>query len=232
MNNTNTPIDVYLEVGAKKTFAGSIAWPGWCRWGRDEASALQDLLHYGPRYALVLDKTQLGFNPPRDVSQFEVVERLTGNKTTDFGAPDIAPSSDSRPMEKDELQRFGILLKACWEAFDSSIEAASGKELRKGPRGGGRDLEGVIRHVMGAEAGYLSRLAYKHKVDEGGNLSEELDKLRKAILDTLASAQRGELPERGPRGGVIWKPRYFVRRVAWHVLDHAWELEDRILDHS
>jgi hypothetical protein len=232
MNNTNTPIDVYLEVGKKKTFAGSIDWPGWCRWGRDEASALQDLLHYGSRYALVLEKTGLEFNPPRNVSEFDVVERLTGNKTTDFGAPDIAPSSDSRPMDKDGLQRFEIILKACWEEFDSSIKAASGKELRKGPRGGGRDLDGVIRHVMGAEAGYLSRLAHKHKVDEGGNLSEELDKLRNAILNTLAAAQRGELPGRGPRGGVIWKPRYFVRRVAWHVLDHAWELEDRILDHS
>jgi hypothetical protein len=231
LTRKNSISKIYLEVGEKKTFAGSIDWPGWCRWGRDQASALQDLLHYGPRYALVIVNTQLEFKSPRAVSEFEVVERLTGNKTTDFGAPDIAPSSDSRPLDKDELQRFEIILKACWEAFDSSVKAASGKELRKGPRGGGRDLDGVIRHVMGAEAGYLSRLAHKHKVDEGGNLSEELDKLRKAILNTLASAQRGELPERGPRGGVIWKPRYFVRRVAWHVLDHAWELEDRILDH-
>jgi hypothetical protein len=91
MNYTNISIDVYLEVGEKKTFAGSIDWSGWCRWGREEASALHDLLHYGPRYASVLGNTQLGFIPPSDVSEFDVVERLTGNKTTDFGAPDIAP---------------------------------------------------------------------------------------------------------------------------------------------
>jgi hypothetical protein len=39
---------------------------------------------------------------------------------------------------------------------------------------------------------------------------------------------RGELAERGPRGGIRWPARYYVRRAAWHVLDHAWEIEDRL----
>ena len=34
-------------------------------------------------------------------------------------------------------------------------------------------------------------------------------------------------PPPGPRGGKRWLPRYFVRRVGWHVLDHALEIEDR-----
>lgn len=24
-----------------------------------------------------------------------------------------------------------------------------------------------------------------------------------------------------------WPPRYAARRIAWHVLDHAWQIEDR-----
>jgi hypothetical protein len=54
--------------------------------------------------------------------------------------------------------------------------------------------------------------------------------VREAALLALAAAARDELPKHGPRGGVIWTPRYFVRRAAWHMLDHTWELEDRIME--
>jgi hypothetical protein len=222
-------IEVYVEIGKKRTFAGAIDWPGWCRSGRDEGSALQTLFDYGPRYSEVLHTAQIEFQAPADTSTFVVIEQLEGNTTTDFGAPDIAPSSDMKPVDKAEFQRFQTLLKAYWQAFDTAVRRASGKELRKGPRGGGRDLDGIVQHVSGADAGYLSRLAWKFKRDAGGNLNEELDRTRQAVLNALAAAVRGEVPERGPRGGIIWTPRYFVRRMAWHVLDHLWEIEDRVM---
>ncbi len=59
-------IDTYLEVGEKRTFAGAIDWPGWCRPGRDETSALHALFEYAPRYAAVLATTGLGFNAPAE----------------------------------------------------------------------------------------------------------------------------------------------------------------------
>jgi hypothetical protein len=122
-----------------------------------------------------------------------------------------------------------MLLEAYWQAFDEAVRTATGKEPRKGPRGGGREIEGIVRHVMGAEQGYLSRLAWKIKQPAADELSEELRRTREAVLSALADAAHGELPARGPVGGVIWTPRYFVRRVGWHVLDHTWEIEDRIV---
>jgi hypothetical protein len=100
-----------------------------------------------------------------------------------------------------------------------------GKSLRKGPRGGGRTVAGIIEHVRGAEMGYLSQL--------GGKVSSETSlpspaAIRQAILKTLAASAHGEIAEYGPRGGKRWSPRYFVRREAWHVLDHVWEIEDRL----
>jgi hypothetical protein len=222
-------IDVYLEIGRKRTFAGASDWPGWCRSGRDETSALQALFDYGPRYARILRTVRLGFKAPDDVSAFTMTERLEGNATTDFGAPDMAPSSDSEPVNSVELQRLQRILKACWRAFDTNVKAATGKALRTGPRGGGRELEGIIQHVLGSDAGYLAQLGWKLERADVGDLDKQLDQTRQAILKALASAARGEIPARGPRGGVRWKPRYFVRRVAWHVLDHAWEIEDRVL---
>jgi hypothetical protein len=229
MTQSPHAIDVYLEIGKKRTFAGAIDWPGWCRIGRDEGAALQALVDSGPRYAGVLHATQVAFHAPDDASAFAVVERLEGNTTTDFGAPDIAPSSDSRPIDAADLRRFQALLQAYWQAFDAAVQLATGRELRTGPRGGGRDLDGIVQHVLRADAGYLARLAWKFRTPQTADLSDKLAYTRQAILDALAAAVRGELPGRGPRGGVIWKPRYFVRRVAWHVLDHVWEIEDRIM---
>ncbi len=229
MTRSSRTIDVYLEIGDKRTFAGALNWPGWNRIGRDEDSALQALIDSGPRYARILHAARMSFQTPTDVSALAVVERLKGNSTTDFGAPDIAPASDSQPTDDADLQRFQKLLKAYWSAFDAAVRAAAGKELRKGPRGGGRDLEAIVRHVLGAEGGYLARLAWKRPKEAAADLSEELDRTRQAVLQALATAARGETPKRGPRGGVIWAPRYFVRRVGWHVLDHIWEIEDRII---
>ena len=230
MNQATNPTPVYPEAGTRRTFAGAIEWPGWCRAGKDEASALEALLAYGPRYARVLQPAGLPFTPPDDITQLRVVETLPGNTTTDFGAPAMAPAADACDMEEADLVRFLDMLHACWQAFDPAVEQAVGKELRKGPRGGGRDLPKIVTHVMEAEAGYLRRLAWKVAKPAAEEAPEEaMRRIRQAVVDVLTAAVRQGLSERGPRGGKIWTPRYFVRRVAWHVLDHAWEIEDRVL---
>ena len=221
-------ISVYLEIGQKRIFAGALDWPGWCRSGRDETSALQALLEYGTRYTGVLRAKRLGFKPPTDVSAFKVVERVRGNATTDFGAPGIAPSDDSSPVDSEELHRLEKVLQACWQAFDTNLETAGGTSLRTGPRGGGRQADGILDHLLGSDAGYLNQVGWKFKQDSASSPEQQLQQTRQAILSALAASARGEIPAKGPRGGIRWTARYFVRRVAWHVLDHAWEIEDRL----
>ncbi len=224
MTPTAQKIDVYLEIGEKRTFAGAIDWPGWSRSGRDEQAALQALLEYGPRYAHVLRATGLAFQSPTDEAALNLVERLKGTMTTDFGAPDKAPSADARPVDDNELRQLQTILNACWQQFNETAKAAAGKELRKGPRGGGRELEKIVEHVLGADAAYLGQLGWKLVP----GYSNDLNLLQQADRNALELAARLEEPGRGPRGGVRWGPRYFVRRAAWHILDHAWEIEDRV----
>ena len=223
-------MEVYLEVGKKRTFAGALDWPGWCRGGKDEASALQTLLEYGPRYAQAIAGARLAFVAPAELQALTVVERLEGNVGTDFGAPNVAPSVDDTPAGDAELERFQSLLQAMWGSFDATVNAAQGKALRTGPRGGGRDLQKIVEHVFEAELAYLSRL--------GGALSAQekkagppqgLPALRRAVFDTLGPAARGELPSEGPRGSKRWSARFYVRYAAWHLLDHTWEIEDRLV---
>jgi hypothetical protein len=228
MARASNKIAIYLEAGHKRTFAGALQWPGWCRAGQDEASALQAHFDYGPRYARVLRSARLGFKAPAKVTDLVVAERLRGNATTDFGALGLAPPGDAKPVNATELKRFQKILKACWRTFDQTVEKASGKALRTGPRGGGRQLDGIFEHLLGSDAGYLNAVGWKFKQDTTDDLEEQLEQTRQAILEALTASARGEIAKKGPRGGKRWSPRYFVRRIAWHVLDHAWEIEDRV----
>ncbi len=221
------PIDVYLEEGPRRVFAGAIDWPGWCRSGRDAEWALEALLAYAPRYAEALRGARLGFRAPARAGALHVRERLPGTATTDFGAPDVAPAADSGPFDAAVAARMARILRACWSAFDRAAAGARGLELRRGPRGGGRDLDAIVAHVLGATAGYLRRIAGTPPRIDPGNAAASTDELRRSVEEALSRAAAEGVPETRPRGGRMLRPRYFVRREAWHVLDHAWEIQDR-----
>ena len=196
--------DVYLEQGRTWTFACSVDWPGWARRGKGDEAALEELLAYADRYALVVP----GFVP----RELHVVGTLPGSATTDFGAPDARGPWDGEPGDPDpgDVDRLADLLGLCWAAFDRAA-AASSPELRKGPRGGGRDREGVVTHVREGERSYGRTLGAR--VPPRTPWPEQ-----RAAFDAAIRAG-------APDGR--WPVRYAVRRFAWHVLDHAWEIEDK-----
>ena len=220
------PVEVYLEVASKRAFAGAIDWPGWCRAGRSEEDALEALLAYGPRYAKAIRGSRIAFTPPTQAGTLKVVDRLKGDATTEFGAPSIAPKADVRTIDRRWLTRQEKLLRASWGAFDRAADRAAGP-LAKGPRGGGRELDAIVGHVVGAEAGYLKMIeGTPPRFDEAGAAAVR-EHVRDAVIVGLERALTDGIPERGPKGGARWSAPYFVRRAAWHVLDHAWEIEDR-----
>jgi hypothetical protein len=218
------PVDAYVEVGAKRVFAGALDWPGWCRAARSEDSALEALIAYGPRYATVLEGSGVCFTPPAKVSNLDVLERLKGDATTDFGAPSIAPKADAGPIDRRWLARQEKILRASWKVFDRAAENVTGP-LEKGPRGGGREVDAIVAHVVGAEASYARMIGATTKgFEESGADAREEERV--LALEGLDRAVTDGIPA-GPRGGKRWSARYFARRATWHVLDHAWEIEDR-----
>ena len=223
-------IDVYLEVAGKRVFAGAEAWPGWSRSGRDEAAALDALAAYGARYRRALGRAAAGLHPPSGPGDLRVTERLPGSASTEFGVPGAITKADGRRMTTDEEKAWSAMLRASWRAFDRAAHAAQGVELAKGPRGGGRDLERIVGHVLDAEKAYLHKLGGVYRAEEGIEDEADLAAVRRAGTVVLAALARGEPAPRTPRSGSLWPPRYFVRRSAWHALDHAWEIEDRVDD--
>jgi hypothetical protein len=211
------PTPIYLEVGEKRVFASALDWPGWTRAGKDENLAIEGLLAYRPRYAIVPKTAHIAF---ATAAQLKVVERVKGNATTDFGAPGIPASSDARPLGATEAERICELLAASWKVFDAVVANAPA-ELRKGPRGGGRDRDKIADHIIDAESAYTPRLGLKLKTPERTD-RPAVQATRKAILEAIrASAGGPQVAEKR------WPPRYVARRMAWHLLDHAWEIEDR-----
>lgn len=213
---TGSTTSVYLELGRRRVFACALEWPGWCRSGRTEEQALEALAAYQPRYAPVA--REAGLEPPSD--RFEVVERLRGGASTDFGVPGEVTPGDARPVGAEEARRLAALLEAAWVTFDRVVAGAPA-ELRKGPRGGGRDRDKMVDHVLGAEAGYARHIGIKHPQPAVGDVAA-IAAARDAVAEVLGRPSSG-----GPLRPKGWPARYAYRRYAWHVLDHAWEMEDR-----
>jgi hypothetical protein len=210
---------VAIEIGSKRVFASAIDWPGWSRSGRDEARALEALAAYADRYAVVPAAAGVSF-PKKAATLFDVIERLPGDATTDFGAPGMQAAVESKPMTRAEVERMCALVTATWKVFDGVVKKAPAA-LRKGPRGGGRDRDKMVEHVLGAETGYGSNFGLKLKQPEVGD-AKGIKALRETWLQAFRDGADGK-----PRRERGRSARYLARRIAWHTMDHAWEIEDR-----
>jgi hypothetical protein len=211
-----TRIRVGVETSRLKSFASALDWPGWSRPGKTPEAAVEALLSYAPRYAAVAARA--GVPLATGDLDADIVEQLDGDATTAFGAPSITFEADRAPSDAAEASRMTALVQAAWTAFNETAAAAPA-ELRKGPRGGGRDTAKMVEHVVGAEQAYATRLGVRVRMPDPADAGA-VAALRAAILAPLGQPSEGSPIER-------WTQRYAARRIAWHAIDHAWEIEDR-----
>ncbi len=217
-------IAIFLEVSGKQAVASALDWPGWCRAGRDEGAALAALASYAGRYAPVAGHAGVSF--PATVV-FDVIERVPGGPATAFAAPEcrrpfpqITAEAERAEVTPAAARPLAGLITAARRTFDE-IAAASPAELLKGPRGGGRDRDQLTGHVIGAETAYARKLGVKRKQPATADIGP-IEQLREAIAAVVGAPSDGSpvVP-----GG--WTTRYAARRITWHVLEHAWEMQDR-----
>jgi hypothetical protein len=204
-------IAVLIEEGRTRTFASALDWPGWSRSAKSAHDALAVLDDYRERYAAVLASHSLD----APAGRLGVVETVPGDATTDFGAPSQIAVRDRRAMRRADRDRMGAILEASWASFDDA--AATTGKLRQGPRGGGRSVQKMAAHVADAEVAYARALGLRvSAADDEASVAA----LRARLLGLVAGTVE---PDRDGK----WPLRYGVRRIAWHVLDHLFEMEDR-----
>jgi hypothetical protein len=209
-------VRVTVEATPKKAFASAVDWPGWSRSGKTEELAVTALADYATRYAPVAREAGESFEP----GTYEVVERTGGGSGTDFGVPSAITDLDRRRVSAADADRLARLVDAAWATFDR-VAASAPAELRKGPRGGGRDRDKMVGHVIEADGAYAREIGVRSPYPSATDRAA-VEATRAAMLDVLRRPSDGS-----PLADRKWTTRYAARRVAWHALDHAWEMEDR-----
>ncbi len=209
-------IAVSVEATPKKAFATAVDWPGWSRSEKTEEMAVAALADYAPRYAIVAKEAGVPFAP----GDYEVVERTGGGSGTEFGVPSSITDLDHRPVDAAEAKRLASIVEAAWTVF-ARVAAGAPAELRKGPRGGGRDRDEMIGHVAESDAYYAREIGITRKRPDPTD-APGIEAIRADMLEILRRPSDGS-----PLADRTWTTRYGARRIAWHALDHAWEMEDR-----
>ncbi len=215
------PLRVILELGRKRrVVAGALDWPGLDRWGTSEPAALERLSAYVPRYERVAERAGLAGAFARQ-RELDVVERVPGSSSTDFwGIAHVPSEAEREVLAPKDLERRLTILQACWAEFDA-VAAASPEDLLPGPRSAGRTRDQIIRHVLVNEPEQMSRKVEVRTPREEVLTSTGLAAHRAAYLDAIRAYNAEGKPAR------TWPIQFLIRRTAHHLLDHAWELEDR-----
>lgn len=219
------PVRIVLEHGpkGKKAVAFAVDWPGWSRGAKTAEGAVEALESYRPRYRPVAVGAGMGAKFDAE-GRFKTIEDKVGTGTTDFWGISFSPAaSEQEPMSAEEIDRKIKLLQACWAYFDR-VAAEVSAELRKGPRGGGRDREKVIRHTIRNESEEFAKRLGLRIPEEAALTPDGLRSHRAAFVDAMRLYNTGE----GKRMR-NWNLPFLIRHSAYHVMDHAWEMEDKDL---
>jgi len=217
-------IRVMIERGRKKPVAVASAfdWPGWDRSGKSETEALAVLDAYRPRYAKIAELAGLA-EEFRAAGQLAVAERVEGAGMTDFyGLSYRSAKAEEAPISDAACERKLALLRASWAYFDDVASRVSA-ELRKGPRGGGRDRDRIVRHTNGAEIQEFAPKVGVITPDDAWRSAKDLQAHREAFCVAIRDYNARGVPAR------TWTVQFVIRHSAYHMLDHAWEMEDRDL---
>jgi hypothetical protein len=225
-DGTGAPVRTVIERGpkGKRSVAYGIDWPGWSRGARSAELAMRTLESYRERYRPVA--ALAGMAGEFDAAgPLHVVEDRVGTGSTDFWGISFSPSATERdPMGEADLERGIALLRACWVYFDG-VAARVSPLMRKGPRGGGRDRDRIIRHTIRTESeDFAKRLGLR--IPEGAALTPDgLRRHREAYVAAMRSYDAG----RADRRMRSWTLPFLIRHSAYHCLDHAWEMQDKDL---
>jgi hypothetical protein len=219
------PVRCVVQRGPKdkRSVAFAVDWPGWSRGAKTADEAVEVLESYRARYRPIAVGARMG-KEFDGAGPLEIVAEEIGPGSTDFWGISFAPSEfETEPMDRAELDRKIRLLRSCWAYFDK-VAARVSPEMRKGPRGGGRDRDTIIRHTIRVESEEFAKRIGLRIPERGALEPGALEDYRAQYVAAMRAYNAGE----GKRMK-SWNLPFLIRHSAYHSMDHAWEMEDKDL---
>jgi hypothetical protein len=94
--------------------------------------------------------------------------------------------------------------------------------MAKGPRGGGKDRDQIVRHTLVSQLDMAKKLGLS--VSSATIADEPAIRAHREVYVEAIRAHHAE-----GRPARKWPLRFLIRHTAFHTLDHAWEMADKDL---
>ncbi len=214
-----------------RTIAWALEHPGCFAYGRDSGEAQSTFLQAVRDYAawigrhaaswLEADLIEMDVEETFDVyfvdSGFELAER--GPQTS---MVESFFRHDWKPLTATDIERALRLL--AWSRADllDTVKGLSEAKLNQTYGGERWSINGILKHIGGAEWWYQERIGYPYPENEKDMAADPLARLEatRAHFNALLPKLEGVHKVIGLEGE-LWSPRKTLRRALWHERDHT-----------
>jgi hypothetical protein len=226
---------MFFRVGIENNNEGyrSIAWvlehPGCFAYGEDGDSALTALpaairdyaawiAKHEPRCWLTIDEIE--FCIEDTWTDYFIDESFDRNPKSDYYMVDAWFQHDWKPLTATDIER-GLKLPA-WSRDDllKTVEGLSAEKLDQTYPGERWSINGILRHIGGAECWYLDRLDLALPCEEVPDEPFARLEVSRGRLNEVLPTLEGVNKVLGV-DGEFWSPRKMLRRALWHERDHT-----------
>lgn len=229
-----------FRVGIENNNEGrSIAWalehPGCFAYGKDANAASANLevaiqayatwiLKHEPRTWLNFEEVEIHVEETWEVylinDDFDQVEK-------DGYSVDSFFRYDWKPLTAIEIQR--TLKMLAWSRADllKTVKGLSDEKLNQTYLGERWSINGILKHVGGAECWYLDRLGLALPREQIPDEPFARLKVSRARLNEILPTLEGSKQVVGV-DGEFWSPRKLLRRALWHERDHTVHIQKLI----
>lgn len=231
-----------FRVGIENNNEGirSIAWalehPGCFAYGKDGKAALAALPDAIRDYAAWIGRHE---SPPwLTTDQIElrledrwqdyiIDEAYDRNEKSDFYMVDAWFQHDWKPLTAIDVQH-GLKMLA-WSRADllKTVKGLSDEKLNQTYLGERWNINGILKHVGGAECWYLDRLGLALPREQIPDEPFARLKVSRARLNEILPTLEGSKQVVGV-DGEFWSPRKLLRRALWHERDHTVHIQKLI----
>ena len=214
-----------------RSIAWALEYPGCFAYGRDSGEAQANFLQAARDYAAWIGRHETSWLRPDSVEigveeTFDVYFVDHSFELTERGKNSFMVESffrhDWKPLTSADIEHALKLLD--WSRADllATVKGLSEQKLNETYSGERWRINGILKHIGGAEWWYQERIGYPYPENEQDIAAQPFERLEvtRAHFNTVLPKLEGVNKVIG-LDGELWSPRKVLRRALWHERDHT-----------